>query len=120
MIDVNANLSRWPFRRLVGDDPAGLVARLRIRNVTQAWAGTFDGIFHKDLWSANSRLVDDCRRYGGGILMPFGSVNPGLPNWQEDFRRCCEEYKMPGIRSAFILTTTDIPSESLRLRSWCV
>ena len=98
MIDVNANLSRWPFRRLVGDDPAGLVARLRIRNVTQAWAGTFDGIFHKDLWSANSRLVDDCRRYGGGILMPFGSVNPGLPNWQEDFRRCSEEYKMPGIR----------------------
>src|SRR5579859_4013499 len=98
MIDVNVNLSRWPFRRLVGDEPADLVAGLRKRNVTQAWTGTFDGIFHKDLSSANARLMEDCRRYGSGVLIPFGSINPKLPDWQEDLRRCHEEYKMPGIR----------------------
>jgi predicted TIM-barrel fold metal-dependent hydrolase len=98
MIDVNVNLSRWPFRRLVGDEPDGLVAGLRRRNVAQAWAGTFDGILHKDLSSANERLVNDCRRYGPGILIPFGSVNPKLPDWQEDLRRCHEVYEMPGIR----------------------
>ena len=98
MIDVNVNLSRWPFRRLVGDEPDGLVAGLRKRNVTQAWAGTFDGILHQDLSSANERLANDCRRYGPGILVPFGSINPKLPDWQEDLRRCHEEYKMPGIR----------------------
>ncbi|MBZ5594329.1 MAG: amidohydrolase family protein [Acidobacteriia bacterium] len=98
MIDVNVNLSRWPFRRLVGDEPAGLVAQLRKRNVTQAWAGTFDGILHKDLSSANERLVNDCRRDGPGMLVPFGSINPKLPEWQRDLRRCHEEYKMPGIR----------------------
>jgi predicted TIM-barrel fold metal-dependent hydrolase len=98
MIDVNVNLSRWPFRRLVGDEPVGLVAGLRRRNVTQAWAGTFDGILHKDLASANERLANDCLRCGPGILVPFGSVNPMLPDWQEDLRRCHEVYKMPGIR----------------------
>ena len=98
MIDVNVNLSRWPFRRLVGDEPDSLVAGLRKRNVTQAWAGTFDGILHKDLSSANERLANDCRRHGQGILVPFGSINPKLPDWQEDLRRCQEEYKMPGIR----------------------
>ncbi len=45
MIDVNVNLSRWPFRRLAGDDPEGLAARLRARNVNRAWTGTLDGIF---------------------------------------------------------------------------
>ena len=49
IIDVNVSLSRWPFRRLIGDEPADLVARLRKRNVVQAWAGTFDGLLHKDL-----------------------------------------------------------------------
>jgi uncharacterized protein len=98
MIDVNVNLSRWPFRRLVGDEPAELVAGLRKRDVTQAWTGTFDGIFHKDISRANARLAEDCRRYGSNLLIPFGSINPKLPDWQEDLRRCHEEHKMPGIR----------------------
>jgi uncharacterized protein len=98
MIDVNVTLSRWPFRRLVGDEPADLVTRLRKRNVTGAWAGIFDGIFHKDISSANARLAEECARYGPGFLIPFGSINPKLPDWQEDLRRCQEQHKMPGIR----------------------
>jgi uncharacterized protein len=98
IIDTNVNLSRWPFRRLVGDEPADLVARLRKRNVTQAWTGSFDGVFHRDVSSANARLASDCLTYGQGVLLPFGSVNPKLPDWQEDLRRCQEEHKMPGIR----------------------
>jgi uncharacterized protein len=98
IIDANVSLSRWPFRRLIGDEPADLVASLRRRKVAQAWAGSFDGIFHKDLASANARLAKDCHTLGQGMLLPFGSINPKLSDWQEDLRRCQEEHKTPGIR----------------------
>jgi predicted TIM-barrel fold metal-dependent hydrolase len=98
MIDTNTNLSRWPFRRLVGDETTDFVSRLRKRNVAQAWAGSFDGILHKDIGGVNARLAADCHTFGRDFLVPFGSVNPALPGWREDLRRCREDYGMPGIR----------------------
>lgn len=98
IVDTNVSLGLWPFRRVPGDTPADLVARLKRRNVIQAWAGSFDGVFHRDLTSANARLANACETAGAGFLVPFGSVNPKSPGWREDLRRCQEVHRMPGIR----------------------
>lgn len=98
IVDTNVSLGLWPFRRVPGDTPTDLVARLKRRNAVQAWAGSFDGVFHRDLTSANARLSQACKTAGGGFLVPFGSVNPASPGWREDLRRCHEVHRMPGIR----------------------
>src|SRR5438876_10054734 len=85
IIDANGKLSSWPFRRLIGDETADLVARLRKRNVTQAWVGSFDGIFHKDLSTVNSRLVEDCRTHGQSILLP---LDPSIPSFRTGRKTC--------------------------------
>lgn len=98
IVDVNANLSRWPFRRTPCDELPRLVATYRKHGVGQAWVGSLDGLFHRDIGGVNLRLAEACRQERSVELVPFGSINPMLPDWQEDVRRCAEDYRMPGIR----------------------
>jgi hypothetical protein len=98
IIDTNVHLFDWPFRTLKVRRTADLVAKLRKHRVTEAWAGSFEVLLHKNLDAANARLADECRVNGQGMLLPYGSVNPVWPDWEEDLRRCHEAYKMPGIR----------------------
>lgn len=98
IVDTNVYLSRWPTRRLPGDVTSQLVERLRNKGVTQAWVGSFDALLHSDIGGVNQRLYEDCQRFGADLLRPFGTINPTLPDWEEDLRRCHEQYGMPGIR----------------------
>src|ERR1044072_6775259 len=95
IIDTNIHLFEWPFRRLKYDRPAALVAKLRKHRITRAWAGSFEAVLHKQLDQSNRRLAEECRTHGDGMLVPFGCVNPAWPDWEEDLRRCHEQYRMP-------------------------
>jgi predicted TIM-barrel fold metal-dependent hydrolase len=96
VIDTNISLFQWPFRRLPLDDTDALVKKTGSLGITQAWAGSFEGILHRDIAGVNKRLADTCRNRPE--LIPFGSINPELPDWEEDLRRCIEVHDMPGIR----------------------
>jgi len=98
IVDTNVYLSRWPTRRLPLDETKKLAAKLKAQGVVEAWAGSFDSLLHKDLASVNTRLAEECAAEKDVRLVPFGSVNPMLPDWEEDLRRCAEVYRMPGIR----------------------
>jgi hypothetical protein len=94
LTDTNVYLGRWPFRHLPDAEPTEFVGKLVENGVTEAWAGSFDGLWQRDLAGVNERLAAECRAARGLRLLPFGSVNPLLPDWQEDVRRCHEAHQI--------------------------
>ena len=95
IVDTNVSLFRWPFRRLPLDETNALVSKLRTLGISQAWAGSFEGILHRDISAVNERLIAACRPVPE--LVPIGSLNLALPGWEADLQRCVEN-RMPGIR----------------------
>lgn len=95
--DCNVWLGSHPCRRLPWHDTATIATSLRQRGVTQAWACTFDAILHKDLASANTRLVAECKTTNG-LLLPVGAINLSLPAWQHDVEACARQHDMKIVR----------------------
>ncbi len=98
IIDSNVHLFQWPFRKLKYAGTEALIAKLRKHRITQAWAGSFEAVLHKQLDAVNRELAEECRTFGNGALVPIGCVNPVWPDWEEDLTRCHEQYDMPGLR----------------------
>lgn len=98
IVDTNVHLGRWPFRHSPWNTTASIVGKLKSAGVVEAWTGSCEAPFDKDMAGVNERLVRECRQAGEGILRPFGSVNPRLTDWRDDLRRCHESYGMKGIR----------------------
>lgn len=96
-IDVNVSLFRYPTRRLPQDDPASLVEFLKSQQVTQAWAGSNEGLLHRNVAGVNERLAEACAK-SDGLLIPFGTIDPTLPDWEDDVRRCRELWNIPGVQ----------------------
>lgn len=103
MIDVNVYLDQWPFRRLPDDEPRRLVAKLIDNGVKEAWAGSFDGLLQRDVGGVNRRVAELAQRLsaessGRLRIRPVATINPTLPGWQSDLRRCHDEQEMQIIR----------------------
>ncbi|GAA5134336.1 hypothetical protein GCM10023213_05870 [Prosthecobacter algae] len=89
-IDCNAHLGPHPNRDL----PPLTTESLTSRGLTEAWVAPLEALLQRDLASVNARHAARC----GGPLRAVGVVHPGLPDWQEDLRRCTEEHGMKIIR----------------------
>lgn len=97
-VDSNAHVGQWPFRHLADADLSSLTLKLKRLGFAQAWVASFDAVLHRDIAGVNARLESICRGSEHPLLIPFGSINPNLPDWEEDLRRCHEVHQMAGIR----------------------
>jgi predicted TIM-barrel fold metal-dependent hydrolase len=94
-IDVNAFVGDYPFRKLEGTDPAGLLAAMDRVGIDQAWVSSLAAVFWKDPTEANEDLYRAAQAHPA--LRPVPAIHPGLAHWAEHLARAAG-LKAPCVR----------------------
>ena len=97
MIDANAYIGEWPFRRLNHATPDALLHKMDALGIEKAVVSRLENVFYKDVMVGNRELHGIVRAHPDRF-MPAYTINSAMPCWEQDLKRCLEEYGMKNLR----------------------
>jgi len=97
IIDVNAYLGHWPFRQLRYNTADGLLRLMDRNGIDKAIVSSINAIFYKNCHSGNQELAVETKTHRDRLI-PFATLNPQYPGWEDDLKQCHEDFGMPGLR----------------------
>lgn len=83
IVDANAYVGRWPFRRLRYGDAAGLKTLLERTGAGLALTTPIAGAFYRDCLTAVEEMLED-PGWDARLMRPVAVVNPVFPGWEAD------------------------------------
>jgi predicted TIM-barrel fold metal-dependent hydrolase len=95
VIDVNAFVGSYPFRRVPGTSPEALRQSLDRVGITEAWVTHLPGLFWHDPGEGNPWLYRMCAE--DPRLRPVPLVHPGLPGWEQGLDQAAAQ-RVPAVR----------------------
>jgi len=100
LLDINAYVGHWPFKRLQYNTCDALLERMNEFGVDISVISNLSGIFYKNTQSANEELYDELQsnKLFRDRLIAFAVINPIYAGWKQDMDVCIGEMGMKGIR----------------------
>jgi len=97
LIDMNAYLGHWPFRRLRHNTAPELVALMDSKGIDMACVSSASAIFYKNSQAGNEELAEEIEPHSDRIVS-FAVINPTYAGWEHDLRVCAEQFGFKGLR----------------------
>ena len=97
ILDINAYLGHWPFRRLRYDTPEGLTKLMEKAKIDLAVVSSASSVLYRNCHEGNVELHEAIRGHGNRFI-PFACINPNYAGWREDLQYCVDEMGVKGIR----------------------
>jgi uncharacterized protein len=97
LIDVNAYLGHFAYRRLRHNTGAGLVQLMDRSGIKRAVVSSAASITYRNPQSGNEELATEVEPYRSRFI-PFAVLSPAYAGWQHDLKVCHEELGMKGLR----------------------
>jgi predicted TIM-barrel fold metal-dependent hydrolase len=97
IVDVNAYLGHWPFRRLRNNSADGLVRLMDDKGIDVAWVSSIDAVHYVNSQAGNESLHEEIAPHRNR-LVPFAVINPAYIDWEHDLEVCVKEFGCRGVR----------------------
>ncbi len=97
MIDSNAYVGEWPFRRLPYSQPDDLLRKMDSLGIERAVVSRLENVFFKDLLVGNRELQAIVEAQPDRFI-PAYTINPAYPGWDEDLEICLSELGAKNLR----------------------
>jgi predicted TIM-barrel fold metal-dependent hydrolase len=97
IIDVNASLGPFAFRRLRNNTSDGLLRLMDSRKIDKAIVASASAITYRNPQAGNEEVDDEAGRHRDRLI-PFSVINPTYAGWEDDLRICREDFGMRGVR----------------------
>jgi len=89
IIDFNAYLGHWPFRRLPFETADQVVKIMDEQGIDVAVVSSLDSVLYSDVHEGNLDLIEQVKSFGQRFV-PFAVLNPKYPGWDDDFSECAQ------------------------------
>ena len=97
LIDTNAYLGSFAFRRLQPNKADGLLRLMDAKGIDQALVSSANAITYRNAQAGNEELWSEVKAHSDRLL-PCAVLNPAYAGWQDDLKTCHQEYGMRGLR----------------------
>jgi predicted TIM-barrel fold metal-dependent hydrolase len=97
IVDVNAYLGHFAFRRLQYNTASSLLALMDSKHIDKAVVSSASAITYRNAQAGNEELAQEVRGHRDRLI-PFAVINPFYAGWKDDLRICHEEFGMTGLR----------------------
>jgi uncharacterized protein len=97
IIDVNAYLGPFAFRRLRHNTAGSLLKLMDARRIDRAVVSSAAAITYRNAQSGNEEVDAELKDHRDRLI-PFAVINPTYAGWEDDLKVCHETFGMRGLR----------------------
>lgn len=93
IIDINASLGHYPFRKLRFNTARTMLDLMDRNGITQALVSSLHAVFYRDAHRGNEDLIEETKDHRARLI-PVATVNPKYVGWERDLAETIERWKM--------------------------
>ncbi len=97
IIDVNAYVGHFAFRRLRHNTAPSLLALMDAKKIDKAVVSSAAAITYRNAQAGNEEVAEEVKDHRDRLI-PFAVINPFYAGWQDDLKICHEEFGAKGLR----------------------
>lgn len=96
IIDVNAALGHYPFRRLHGNTADSMLPLMDRYGIDRAVVVSLNSVFYRDAHQGNAELFEETHR-NAERFVPVATANPKYVGWQQDLDEAVDRWGMKAV-----------------------